>query len=318
MICCLIIFSCGSKTNIRKITIAQAGDFFLYAPLYIAVDAKIFEENEIEVSIVSTGGDEKTWAAVLSKNASFGIADPTFIAISDEKGVPGKVVASIVNGVPFWGITYNENIVKFTNNSELKSYKIGTFPSPSTAYTLQRKMFLDAELEPNIREGAFGTMLAMLKSNQADIVLELEPNVSQAIHDGAHIIYSLSEIYGDFAITGLTTIPELIENDPKLVQDVVNSIQAALHFIRSNPDSSLSLLSKRFPEIDKDVAYDAFNRVVNEGIIPITTATNRNAWEKAINLRKETGDIKNPKIFEYYINNKFAKSAEEAYLRINK
>lgn len=66
----------------RKITIAQAGDFFLYAPLYIAIDAGLFSKRGLDVSLVSTGGDEKTWAAVVSNSASFGVADPTFVAVS--------------------------------------------------------------------------------------------------------------------------------------------------------------------------------------------------------------------------------------------
>lgn len=33
--------------KLESITIAQAGDFFLYAPLYVAVDAKFFEKKRI-------------------------------------------------------------------------------------------------------------------------------------------------------------------------------------------------------------------------------------------------------------------------------
>ena len=40
---------------------------------------------------------------------------------------------------------------------------------------------MEAGLRPNIREGSFGSLIAMLKSGKADIALELEPNVSQAV-----------------------------------------------------------------------------------------------------------------------------------------
>jgi NitT/TauT family transport system substrate-binding protein len=159
----------------RKVTIAQAGDFFLYAPLYIATDAGLFAKRGLEVSLVSTGGDDKTWAAIISGSAQFGVADPTFVAISDKRGQPGRVIASVVNGVPFWGITFNSKIKPITDPKELGSYSVATFPSPSTAYTLQKEMFQRAGLPPNIREGAFGTLMAMLRSGQADIALELEP-----------------------------------------------------------------------------------------------------------------------------------------------
>ena len=92
----------------RKITIAQYGDVFLYAPIYIAKEAGFFAKRGLDVSLVSTGGDDKTWAAVISGSASFGVADPTFVAISELRGQPGRVIASIVNGVPFWGITLKQ------------------------------------------------------------------------------------------------------------------------------------------------------------------------------------------------------------------
>jgi len=253
---------------LEKITIAQAGEFFLYAPLYIAVEAGIFEENGLEVSIISTGGDDKTWAAVMSGSASFGIADPTFVAVSEERGISGRVIASVVNGVPFWGITFDESIKALTNPEDLRNYTVGTFPSPSTAYTLQRKMFVDAGLAPQIRQGAFGTMLVMLRAKQVDIALELEPNVSQAISEGAKIVYSLAEVYGDFAITGLTTTPEILQADSALANKVGCSLQQALDFARSDFESTLEILSKRFPEVSLPIAESALKRVLQEVIIP--------------------------------------------------
>ncbi|MCH7575221.1 MAG: ABC transporter substrate-binding protein [Candidatus Marinimicrobia bacterium] len=297
------------NTDIQKLTIAQAGDFFLYAPLYIAKDAGFFASQGLDVSIVSTGGDDKTWAAVISGGASFGMADPTFVAVSETRGLPGRVVASIVNGVPFWGITLDSNLV-ITEPEDLSGLTVGTFPSPSTAYTLQKKMFLDGGLAPNIRQGAFGTLLAMLRARQVDIALELEPNVSQAIAAGATIVYSLKDIYGDFAITGLTTTPELVEENPELVRKVVCGVQLALEFIRSNPDSTLELLLRRFPEIDRSIAELALARVISEGIVPRNAIISEVAWGKAINLRIEVGDIEKAMKMEEYVDNSFAKWAE--------
>jgi len=293
----------------RSITIAQFGDFFLYAPLYIANDAGFFGEQGLDVSIVSTGGDEKTWAAVLSGSASFGIADPTFVAISAQRGQPGKVVGSLVNGVPFWGVTFEDNVPEITSPSELRGLTVATFPSPSTAYTLQRKMFELAGLAPNIREGGFGTLLAMLKAKQADIALELEPNVSQAVKDGARVVYSLADIYGDFAITGVTTSDKVIEKDPEMVRKVTCSLQKALAFLRSDRAASLEILSKRFPEVSVQVAGEALDRVLRQNIIPRTLVVEPDAWDKAMKLRVDAGDLASVGSMRSFVDNSFASRA---------
>jgi len=307
---CLLAFlvasTCSNKQQVNRITIAQFGDFFLYAPLYIAIDAGYFRKEGLEVSLISTGGDEKTWAAVVSGNASFGIADPTFVAISAQRGQPGKVVATLVNRVPFWGVTFKSNIPEITEPKQLNDFVVATFPAPSTAYTLQKQMFVEAGLKPNIRQGSFGTLFAMLEADEADIALELEPNVSQAVSRGAKVVYSLNSIYGEFAITGLTTIPSIIERRPELVQKVVRALANALIFIRNQPEESVQILVKRFPEVKPAIGKAALDRSVADGVLPEQVYTTRKAWDRAVALRVSAGDLKEPKEFAFYVDNSFA------------
>src|SRR4051812_37621808 len=76
----------GAPTDRRThVRVAQFADVFLYLPLYIAEDQGFFGKNGVKVDITSTGGDDKTFAAVLSGDAQFGVADPTFVAIAAAK-----------------------------------------------------------------------------------------------------------------------------------------------------------------------------------------------------------------------------------------
>lgn len=297
------------KQDFVKITIAQAGDFFLYAPIYIAQDANIFRDSGLDVHIVSTGGDEKTWSAVVSGSADFGVSDPTFTMIAGQRGQEGRVIASIVNGVPFWGVATNPKVPPILHPNDLQGLTVGTFPAPSTAYTLQKKMFMEGGLPPRIKEGAFGTILAMLNAAAVDIALELEPNVSQAVKAGARVVYAMPEIYGDFAMTGLTATPAFLSSKPQLAEAVVCAIQRALDFSRKRPDDSLRILQKRFPEIDPEVARSAFERVVKANILPSTVITSEAAWNKAIDLRVEAQDLKNKAGSEKYNDTSFATKA---------
>jgi NitT/TauT family transport system substrate-binding protein len=294
---------------VQHITIAQVGDFFLYAPLYVAADAGYFKEQGLDVSIVTTGGDDKTWAAVISNNAQFGIGDPTFIVASTERGQPGRVVASIVNGVPFWGVTWRKDLQHIRSGADLKGLRVATFPAPSTAYVLQEKMFKDAGLAPNISQGAFGSLLTMVRANHADIALELEPNVAQATTDGAIVLYSMKEIYGDFAITGLTATPKYIESNPSVVSAVTCALQKALDLIHKDPSRTLEILSKRFPDIKPQVASAALRRVTDDVIIPSNLSISEAAWKKAIDVRLSVGDFKAPGQFSSFVDNRFAEQA---------
>jgi NitT/TauT family transport system substrate-binding protein len=286
--------------SLRHITIAQFGDFFLYAPLYIALDGGYFRKEGLDVSIVNTGGDDKTWAAVIGGSAEFGVADPTFVAVSAARGQNGIVVASIVNGVPFWGITYRD-IPPIIEAKELAQYSVATFPSPSSAYALQMQMFSEAGITPSIREGAFGAIIPMLKAGQADIGLELEPNVSQAVADGARIVYSLADRYGDFAITGVTASDLTVKRDPALVRKVIAALQGALDLLHADPDRALVLLSARFPGVPQTVAKVALDRVLHDGVIPRSTIVSEEAWNKAIRLRIAVGDLTEDAPYDHFV-----------------
>ena len=309
----------GSKSNqgaqkseaVKKITIAEFGELFIYAPLYIAQEKGFFTEQGLDVTVVPTGGDEKTFAALLSGDAQFGVADPTFTAISGDKGQPGKVIASVVSRVPFWGVAKNQNIPVINTPSDLKNYSVATFPAPSTAYVLQKKMFQDGGLKSNIKETAFGSLLASLEANQVDIALELEPNVSMAVNKGDKIVYSLAKQYPDFAFTGLTALPNYIKSDPEIVQKVVSAMQKATTYVRNNPVGAAEILTKKFPEVEKSVAENAIKNMTEMNIFPKDITMSKTSWDASIQLRKEMGDIKGTAAYGDYVVTSFSEKAKE-------
>ncbi len=296
--------------TMQKVTIAEYGEVFLYAPLYVAQEKGFFAAQGLDVNIVAAGGPDKTFAALLSGDAQFGVADPTFSAISGEKGQPGEVVASIVNGVPFWGLAKDAAVPTITDPVQLKHYVVTTSPAPSTAYTLQKKMFQDGGLQPNIKESASGTLLATMDAGQADIALEMEPTVSAAVKKGDRIVYALSTQYPDFALTGLTVLPGYAEKHPETVQKAVNALQEAMTYIRSNPSEAAAIMIKRFPSVERDVAESSIRNMVAAGIYPERVTVTKAGWEAATLLRKSVGDIKGDAPYATYVVTSFSAQAK--------
>jgi len=306
--------TCGKKqgdSQLETVKVAQFNEFFLYMPLYLADVKGFFAEERLKIEIINTGGDDKTFAAVIGGSAAFGIADPTFVAIAKEQGMGGKVVAGIVNGVPFWGVAKNHAIPEIKEPTQLRGYSVATFASPSTAYTLQYDMFEKAGLKPNIKQGSFGTLWTMVEAGQADIALELEPNVSIAATQGGKVLYSLAEVYGDFAITGVTVSEETAAKKPELVQRFVNALQKSVKFAHTYPDSVAFYAAKLFPDIDKSVSANAVNRIIGTNTLPKSIVISEEAWDKAIKLRHSAGDIKSLETAKSVLDMSFAEKTVE-------
>ena len=303
----------AAETNkqLTPVTIAQFGHVFLYLPLYVAVDRGFFEKEGLKVKLVSTGGDEKTFTAVSSGNAQFGVSDPTFAAIAREHGQGGKVVACIVRGVPFWVITFDRSIKPISSVEQFKGHKIATYTAPSTSYAVMKSILQNSgrRVDATIVQGGFGTLLALMKANHADMALEIEPIVSIALHQGAKVIYSPAGKLGEFAFTGLTVSDDYFAKHPAEIQSAVNALAAAMAYIHNNFDAALAVAVKEFPEVPKPVLTEALKRLLAEGTVPKTPFLSKEGWSRAIALRKELGDMKSQGTYEQNVDMKFVKRA---------
>lgn len=295
----------------EKVTIAQFGHVFLYLPLYVAKDKGFFDEQGLDVTLVSTGGDEKTFAAVASGSAQFGVADPVFTAIAREQGRGGKVVASLVNGVPFWGVTFNKGSKEIDAPTDFSGKRIATYPSPSTSYAVMSVTLQNAgkPVKATIVQGAFGSLLAMLKSDQADVAMELEPVASIAVADGGKVVYSAARKFGDFAFTGITVSDDYPAKNPKQVQAVVNAIAKAVAYTRNDFEGALAVAKMEFNDVPEPVLRSALKRILDDNVVPQSVVLDEKAWNRSVDIRRKLGEIKGTAAYVENVDMNFAKQA---------
>ncbi len=311
LVCLIVIASCKGKEQAyisqkQKITVVQYGHLLIYYPIYLAKQKGFYEENDLDVNFVSTGGDDKTFAAVSSKSAFFGVADPVFVAIAREKGLKAKIVGTLIDGAPMWIVSKEK--IDITSNNALVNKRIMTYPSPSTSYTLLSEIIKNLKPKTEgatIVQGAFGTEMAMVESNQADAIYTIEPVASTALDRGFHVILSAMDIFGPMSFTGISVLDENIEKNPEIIKSFLLSVQQAIDLLNSNFDEVVELASKEFPETKKIIIRNALKRMIDEKVIPTTLETNEISWSKAIEMRKKVGDIKEIPPFDEVITNQF-------------
>lgn len=275
----------------RKVTIAQFGDLLLYMPLYIANDTGLFSKNGLDVKIVSTGGDEKTYAAVLSGSAQFGVADPTFVAIAHERGQPGKVIALLIDGVPNYGVAISPQADHIKTASALKGKTVATVPAPSTSYALIRKLYQSAGLEPSIHQIAPSGLVPSLKAGQADYALLIEPWVSAVVRDGGSVAFSLMDYYRHFALTGVTTSTDLLNKSPDIAIRLLEALIEATRIFYNDPARTLQIARQRFSGERPEDLEKGLDRMRRDRIYPQNLQMTQDAWDPAVNLRREIGDL---------------------------
>ncbi len=316
----IILCNCNSKNEINNkkttITISQWGkeNYLIYLPLYVAIEKKFFKEEGLDINLKYSGNDDQVFATVIKGEAEFGVGDPVFTAIAREQGFKGKVIATIVNGVSIWGVTNNPKIKPIGKLEDLKGLRIGTFPAPSTNFTLMNKTIKENHLilqNTTIVQAPIGNQIALLENNSADIAMELEPSASLAISKGYRLVFSSPKFHGEFAFTGITTSEEFIESHPEITQKFVSALERAVRFCHNNKNELNEIAKKLFPNITGNVIEMAINRMINEKVLPEHIITTKEAWGKAIEVRKIVGDLKNTTNAMKSVENKFALKSQK-------
>lgn len=307
-----LLFSEAKAETLPEVTIAEYGEFLLYSTLYIADHEKLFEKQGIRVKIVPAGGDEKVFASLIAGGAQFGIGDPTFVAISGEKGRPGKIIYSLLQNVPAWAIATKTEIKADIKPQELKGYSVATYPAPSTSYSLGKKIFKLGGLEPKIIPVTYGGLISALLANRVDIALEYEPNVSLALEKGAHVVYSVSDYFPEIALTGLSVLPEYLEKNPEIAQKVVNALTLASVELFTNTDRVVEILQQRFPEYSKKIVRMAISNCIKTNSFSRDGIVTQEGWKQAVLLRQELGDLKSEAPYGKYVVTSFAQTANQS------
>lgn len=284
-----------AASALTEVTISQYGDLLIYLPLYIAQDKKYFEQQGVHVRIVNGGGDDKTFAALASGSAQFGVSDPTFTAIAREKGQRAVVVGTVVAGATYWGVTWDNNIKPADSPAGLRDLRIATYEAPSTNYALMAKTMQDHRAEvgnARIVQGSYGGLLAMVKAGRADVAMELEPAVSSAVKDGAHVVYSYPEMYGPFMLTGIYVMEDYRDRNRATTQGVVTALEMAMRYAHANPEAAIAIASRKFPDVEPQVIRTAVMRMITASTLPRHVAMDPQGWANTVNVRVGLGDLK--------------------------
>jgi len=313
ILCALPLDSCKHEPpKLTPVVVNEAFEHLLYIGLYVAKDKGFFEQQGLDVKIETGGGDAQAFSALTSGSAQFAQGDPAFVAIANEKGWDGRVVAMAVDRAAIWGVTFDKSITPFTNPIGFKNKTVATYPDPNTAYVIQKQLDEKAGLvlgkNTKILQVPFGTELATLQNRQADIAQTIEPNASQVELQGGVVAFSYADAYGPLAFTGVMTSKKMIDENPQVVQKFINAYEQSLQFIQSDFDGTLAIAQKRLPNLPPNVIRVALKRLIDSGSIPKHAVVNPDSWQKLLQIRVDVGDLKSmPE--RSLIDNSFADSA---------
>lgn len=192
-----------------------------------------------------------------------------------EKGLKAKIVASANNE---GSALVMRNDFNYTKPGDLIGKKIATLQPPSIQDTVFRVWLLDSGIKPDdvdIKYMSGAEMLTSLTSGAIDGFIWAEPGPTQAEMKGiGKIVLNSSQMWMHPCCVVVVS-DELIENNPDLVQKIVNTHVMAMDFIKTNESETINISANKL-KISQDVLkksldsgrtkYNADPRLIESGI----------------------------------------------------
>ena len=191
----LTITGCGSKSKEtaspgEKIVLNEVAHSIFYAPMYVAVEEGYFNEEGIDLEIVTGFGADKTMTAVLSGEADIGFMGPetTVYAFNEGASDVVKNFAQLTQRAGNFLIS-REPIEDF-KWSDIKGKTVlggraGGMPEMVFEFVL-KKNNIDPAADLSIDQSIdFGSTAAAFSGGQADFTVEFEPSATALEKEGA-------------------------------------------------------------------------------------------------------------------------------------
>jgi NitT/TauT family transport system substrate-binding protein len=230
------------------------------APLWIAVEEKLFEKHGLDVTAQFVGGSSPITQAMTAGEYDLGVGNGGTAALAKLAGGDITIVAL---HAPYFSID-SWSKPELRTIADLRGKTIGVTRLGSSTHFAAIAMLASAGLQPTdvtlLQTGGLGESLAALFSLQADAVMLAPPQNMEAQKAGFHQVAVLSQLgqYGLFPETGILA-RDAVLTDPHRREIGVRFIRAfneALALARTDADVTKRVSSK-YTQVDDDAVLQA-------------------------------------------------------------
>lgn len=247
--------SAGNSGDLKSVTLNEVAHSIFYAPMYVAIEEGYFEEEGIDLTLVTGFGADKTMTAVLTDEADIGFMGSESTIYTYAGGSQDYVVnfAQLTQRAGNF-LVAREPIEDFDwemlKGSTVLGGRAGGMPEMVFEYIL-KKNNIDPKADLTIDQSIdFGSTAAAFSGGQGDFTVEFEPHATslEAKGDG-YVVASLGEDSGYVPYTAFSAKKSYIEENPEVIQSFTNALQKGMDYVNSHtPEEIATIIAPQFEE----------------------------------------------------------------------
>ncbi len=318
LLCIFSCIGCGKEATtdgLTKVTLNEVAHSIFYAPMYVAIEEGYFEEEGIDLTLVTGFGADKTMTAVLTGEADIGFMGSESSIYTYAQGTENPVInfAQLTQRAGNFVVSRNP-IEDFTwdmlKNEEVLGGRAGGMPQMVFEFVL-KKHGIDPETDLQIDQSIdFGSTAAAFSGGKGMYTIEFEPHATglETQNEG-YIVASLGEESGYVPYTAFSATKQYIEENPDVIQAFVNALQKGMDYVNSHtPEEISKIIAPQFKETELDTVTTIVTRYYEQDTWPENLIFKKESFELLEHILMEAGELEEMLPYEALVNTSFAEN----------
>ncbi|MDD3652630.1 MAG: ABC transporter substrate-binding protein [Desulfotomaculaceae bacterium] len=293
-----------------------------FLPLYLALNLKFFEEQDLDVKI-TTSSPEAIRTALNSRRIDIALCGIQKIIFNPDQSAQGedlpKIFAtmSLLDGSLLLGEQDNS---EFQWSSLKDKTIIGYSQDDSSGIALESVLRAN-NLTPYRRVTIYHNIpealrMSAFRSGTGHYIQLLEPEASYAeIKSYGRVVASVGATSVTMAVTAFAAMPSYINEQPESIQKFTNAVcKAQLWLNQHSAEEAVEVAYPSFKNLDRQVLINAIERYKSLKIWADNPLVPRESYEHFIAAAKEAGEIAGNVPYETAVIMDFARLATETVI----
>ena len=317
MVCTL--FACKQETDVKtteKIVLNEVAHSVFYAPQYVAIEKGYFEEEGIDLRLVTGFGADKVMTSLISGEAQIGFMGSEASVYIWQQGAEDQMVnfAQLTQRAGNF-LVAREKMPDF-RWTDLKGKQViggrkGGMPEMVFEYILKKhdlRPFEDVPINQNID---FGSTAAAFSGGQGDFTIEFEPGATALeLENAGTVVASLGVDSGFIPYTAYCAKDSYIKSHMDTVQRFTNALQKGMDFVATHSSKEIAeVISPQFKETPLDTIEKIVDRYKKQDSWKSDLIFEKESFDLLLDILDTAGELEKPVPYDELVTTSFAKKA---------
>ena len=301
-----------------KVTLNEVAHSIFYAPQYVAIENGYFEEEGIELELVTGFGADKTMSALVAGEADIGFMGAESSLYLYNEGAKDYAVnfAQLTQRAGNF-LVAREKIENFSwdmvKGKDVLGGRRGGMPEMVFEYILKKEGINPAEDSRIDQSIDFGSTAAAFSGGQGDFSVEFEPAATMLEESGqGYVVASLGVDSGYVPYTAYCTTKSYLSEHEDIVMRFTKALQKGMEYVNTHtPEEIARVIAPQFEETEIDVIEKIVTRYYEQDTWKSDLIFEESSFELLQDILTDAGELEETIPYEKLVDNQFAKKAVE-------